>query len=180
MKSLKNKLLLLFSIFAILLMVSLSSCLDFFNDDVNIHKTINNKNITIKNSSNFGYNRALNGNKNVDKNNKNKDTYSNCNNLPIPINYTILEYGQYGKYDKKYYCSYIDNRKNTTIICVYGGKKPNYYSIKIAKIIKNSNEDITVYVSSTVQNNNSIVITSPYEIVEVNGIYKNVKFIDTR
>ncbi|WP_292459300.1 hypothetical protein [Methanothermococcus sp.] len=106
-------------------------------------------------------------------NNSINNTNNKCENKhPTYIEYNIIEYGKYGEQDKKYYCSYTSINKNKTIIAVYAGKKPVDYNIK------NSNNSITVYINKSVQNNSSMLITSPYVIVEVDGIFKDVKFVD--
>lgn len=166
-----NKLLVLFSIFS---MVCLSACLDF-NNMMNI-KNIQNTNTNTEMGDYNTYKRNLehfSNNSTTNVNNTNVKT-----KLPISIEYDIVEYGKYGKQDKEYYYNYIDKCKNKTIIAIYGGKKPIDYNIEITKIVKNSNNSIMVYINKSIQNNNTILITSPYIIVEVNGIFENIKYID--
>ena len=57
------------------------------------------------------------------------------------------------------------------------GEKPTTgYSVRITKIIKHK-EKLIVYVNESCKGEvHAMVITSPYEIVEVNGTYDNVVF----
>ena len=169
-------------------MVCLSACLDFNNEYIknNIQSVYNQyiqSNQNTNATSEMGiYNLPNNKSNNLGHFNNNSINNTNNTNArtkhPISIEYNIIEYGKYGEQDKKYYYNYIDKHKNKTIIAVYAGKKPIDYNIKITKIIKNSNNSITVYINKSVQNNSSMLITSPYVIVEVSGIFKDVKFID--
>ena len=68
-------------------------------------------------------------------------------------------------------------KDDKTIIEVYLGEKPTTgYSVRITKIIKHK-EKLIVYVNESCKGEvHAMVITSPYEIVEVNGTYDNVVF----
>jgi hypothetical protein len=58
---------------------------------------------------------------------------------------------------------------------IFAGKKPVDCDIHIIKIIKINSNSIKVYINESVKNNN-IIITSPYMIVEVDGVYDNVEY----
>ncbi|MDK2789849.1 MAG: hypothetical protein PWP15_356 [Methanothermococcus sp.] len=105
---------------------------------------------------------------------------NNSANKTEIIPFKILEYGVYGK-NEKTFNSYVSNNK--TIIEVHSGKKPTIgYGIEITKIVRlEKNNTIVVYVNETSPNQQgSMVIQSPYEVVEVNGSYENVVFLENR
>ncbi|MBW9222197.1 protease complex subunit PrcB family protein [Methanothermococcus sp. SCGC AD-155-C09] len=175
----------------ILVIILLCCCIDFSfqgvinrgnttvfdNTITNLYNTVilNNNgkgNITLYNGSNIKNNK-LNNLSNQDNNHENK-TYIE---YPKIINYTILEYGKYSKEDREYYYSYIDKLRNKTIIFIYGGKRPVDYSINIVKIVKNNNNDASIYVErvlSSPSNTSDFIITSPYIVLEINGTIKNI------
>ncbi|AEF95570.1 protease complex subunit PrcB family protein [Methanotorris igneus] len=110
-------------------------------------------------------------------NNTNKINLNETKNLQenITIPFEIIEMGMFGKEKSRRFIHYIKNNK--TVIEVYLGEKPNTgYSISITKIIKH-NDKLIVYVNESYREGvHAMVITSPYEIVEVNGTYDNVVF----
>jgi hypothetical protein len=111
----------------------------------------------------------------------NKNINTNCgtnNNINTSVNYEILEYGKFGSQTSKTFYSYVDKSKNKTIIVIFAGKKPVNCNIKITKIVKNCT-GLTVYVNESMDNG-TMLITSPYIVVSVNGSYNDVKFIEKR
>ena len=91
---------------------------------------------------------------------------------PRIVNYTILEYGKHS--DKEYPDRYIylDTLRNRTILSIYGGKKPFDYDISVDKVVEYSRGNITVYIKEDY--GEDLVITSPYIVIEMEGIADNV------
>ena len=164
----------------IILVITLCCCIDFNSQGImkRDNTTVFDNNTTLYNPTTFDNNgtnniNLYNGSNNKNNNHKNK-TYIK---YPKIINYSILEYGKYSKEDREYYYGYMDKSRNKTIIFIYGGKRPVDYSINIVKIVKNNNNDVSIYVEralSSPSNTNDFIITSPYIVLEINGTIENI------
>ncbi|UXM84714.1 protease complex subunit PrcB family protein [Methanococcus aeolicus] len=150
-----------------ILFLSLSCCLDNFNDEVNTINNNHNNTNNIKNNT-------------INNNNKNNIIINNMsNNISVNMSaeYNIVKFGTHGN-DKPSYSIIADNKYNKTTIYIYAGKKPSSdYKIKISKIIKDNNNNLIIYMNETQPNNPDMIITSPYVVVRVSGIYNNVNIV---
>lgn len=157
------------------LFLSLSCCVDSIdtNNNYNDNNYINDTN-NINNSNNISNNISTYDN-NINNNISNIDEINNNTNMSV--DYEIIKFGTRGN-DKPSHNIIIDNKYNKTTIYIHAGKKPSSdYRIKITKIIKDNNNNLIIYVNGTQINNLDMIITSPYIVVRVSGVYNNVKIL---
>lgn len=139
------------------------------------------KSHTVDNIVNFG-NEGINkiqNNSKIDEKESMQEKNNNTNKTEI-VPFKILEYGVYGKSEKTFISYVLDNK---TIIEVHSGKKPTIgYGIEVTKIVRlGKNNTIVVYINETSPTQHgSMIIQSPYEVVEINGSYENVMFLENR
>ena len=154
----------------------LSACLGGSNNTISQNTTTIDSEDT--NTTNINTNIS-----NLDNNNNLNDTnaMSNINQTTMEhneykvIKYKVIEYGKFGEKNDKFFYSHVNESENKTTIMIFAGKKPVDCDIHIIKIIKINSNSIKVYINESVKNNN-IIITSPYMIVEVDGVYDNVEY----
>jgi hypothetical protein len=160
----------------------LSACLDGGNNTISQNTTIIDSEST--NTTNINTNISNLDNKNNNKNNLNLNDTNvmlNINQTTIEhneynvIKYKIIKYGKFGEKNDKFFYSYVNKSENKTTIMIFAGKKPVDCDIHITKIIKINSNSIKVYINESVKNND-IIITSPYIVVEVDGVYDNVEY----
>lgn len=144
-----------FLIFLILVTL-FSGCIS----DVNINQN-NDSNIVTNTSSE-------NPNIEVEKN-----VFENSSNV-TSIPFKILEFGIYGD-TYKHYESNIEGNK--TVIEVYRGKKLGMdYSIEVSSVYKEDDKLIVIVEEIEPEDYSNRIVVYPYEIIEVDGQYKNVEF----
>ena len=149
----------------------------------NISYNTNYSKNTPYNTTNYSKNTPYNTTNYADNTVYSNNSLYNTKYIKYPkiINYTVLEYGKYSERDNEYYYSYIDKLKNRTIVFIYGGKRPVDYNINIIKVIKNSNNNVSIYIERAISSSldtNGFIITSPYIILEINGTFEiiNIKY----
>ena len=168
------------TLLSLILVLCSSACLDS-NNGIS-QNTVDNGNTTISTNACISNNDE---NNNLNLNNTN--TISNINQTNMNYNsidrkiikYNIIEYGKFGEKNDKFFYNYVNKSENKTIIMIFAGKKPVDCDIHIIKIIKINSNSIKVYINESVKNN-GIIITSPYMVVEVNGVYNNVEYNYTK
>jgi len=152
-----------------------------FNNTGNFNNNFNSKsgvnNIKVNNNRTYNTVEKIETSNNTTEVNMTYDLDNDSNGkvyimYPRIVNYTILEYGKHS--DKEYPDRYIylDTLRNRTILSIYGGKKPFDYDISVDKVVEYSRGNITVYIKEDY--GEDLVITSPYIVIEMEGIADNV------
>ncbi|MBW9223173.1 hypothetical protein KKP90_01045 [Methanothermococcus sp. SCGC AD-155-E23] len=94
---------------------------------------------------------------------------------PRIVNYTILEYGIHSDREDPAHYLYLDILKNRTLIFIYGGKKPFDCHLSVEKVVEHSEGNITLYIKEICKEDP--VVTSPYIVVEIEGVVENISVI---
>jgi len=102
-----------------------------------------------------------------------ESVFENSSNL-TSIPFKVLEFGIYGD-TYKHYESKLEGNK--TIIEVYMGKKLGIaYSIEVVSVYKEDDKLIVIVEETEPEDYSNRIVVYPYEIIEVDGQYKNVEF----
>ena len=101
-------------------------------------------------------------------------SYNVCYTKLLRIPFKVLEFGIYGD-TYKHYGSKIEGNK--TVIEVYMGKKLGIdYSIEVISVYKEDDKLIVIVEETEPEDYSNRIVVYPYEIIEVDGQYKNVGF----
>ena len=94
---------------------------------------------------------------------------------PRILNYTILEYGIHSEREEPAHYVYLDTSRNRTVLFIYGGKKLSNCHLSVEKVVEYSEGNVTLYLKETCKEDP--VVTSPYVVVEIEGIVEHVKVV---